>query len=406
MEMAFARMQAEAAQPEPQPETPPAEAGAFPGSPGDLHARRDKLLAAVAGEIGLSAAAPLQAKTFDTFLGYYDMRAEMFRVTATKLQALLKIQSVAIWQRDDLIARLRAGEDIPGVSYDAPTDSGAFTFAGEPELDESATARIREIDAAIKAQQLTHTFHYDESGASASVTPYRQPALAKTQPASTTPGKPFPEVILPVLYSDPIDAAPTTEAFDATWIHFQEIARKQENVLRHYADPTMIAIILHESCEMGLLDRIIASKDRRWLCEGTANYTAWKLSREFFGSDFAQRVYNLDEKLRECAVSQPKINLARWPTLEKQDPKQENTDLDRAHYVFATRAMFLLAQQHGDDALGQLWHDVAQTQRKKVTAATFAKAYRKRYNGDLAALVKAAERNPIPPPPAAPAATP
>ena len=47
-------------------------------------------------------------------------------------------------------------------------------------------------------------------------------------------------------------------------------------------------------------------------------------------------------------------------------------------------------------ALAQLWADVAQTPKKKVTAKTFATAYRKRFKADLAKLVREAEQTPIP----------
>ena len=405
MEMAFTRMQAETAHPAPSPEEP---ATPPPGSSRDLHARRETILAAVAREIGLPAATPLQIKTFDTFLGHYDRFSELYRFAASSLHARLEIRHVAIWQRDQLIERLRAGEKITGVTYDPATDSGQFGFNLEMEPDAPAAARVREIDNAIKAQQLNHTFVYDQSGFSASVTPYAPPAPVLDKPAATSvpPPNPFPEIVVPVTYRDPFDTAPTSEFFDATWSYLREAGDGMELGFRNYTDPTVVGIILHETIEIGLVDRIIASKDRRWLCDGTANYAAWKISRDFFGADFAQRVYDLDAKLREYAALQPKINLARWSAAEKQGEAQKEAGLNRAHYVFATRAMFLLTGQHGDDALAQLWHDVAQTDRKKVTAATFAKAYRKRYRGDLAALVKAAERNPIPAPPPPPAVAP
>jgi hypothetical protein len=397
MEMAFARMQA----------APPAVAGlakagpgsatpATPASPRDLRARREALLAAAAAEIGLPAASPIQGKAFDTFLGYYEMGAELYQVAAKALAPRLRIRQVAIWQRDDLIARLQAGQKIEGATYDPATGKGNFEFAANMKLDDAANARLKEINEAIKAQQLNHSFKYDNTGYSATVKPYAPVPDAPKKPAADTPEAPAPEIVLPVMYRGPIDTPPSAEAFDATWVNVQEIGRNLEQRFRNYVDPTLVGVILHETVETGLVDRIITSKDRRWLCDGTANYAAWKISRQFFGPDVAQRVYDLDAKLREYATLQAKIDLARWSATENQQQGDHDSPLNRAHYVFATRAMFLLSGKHGDQALGLLWGDVAKTDRKKVTADTFAKAYRKRYKGNLAALIKAAEDNPIP----------
>jgi len=403
MEMAFARLHAEAAPPIP-PATLAADTAAVPGSPRDLRERREAILAAVAREIGRSAPLPVQAKAFDTFLGYYEVLAEMYRLAAVTLGERLQIHQVAIWQRDELIRRLREGEKIPGVSYDPATDSGNFAFGGATQLDDATSTRIKEIYAAIKAQQLAHTFKYDQAGLAASVTPNAPPSPEKkpadTPAAATT--TPFEEIVMPVLYRGPFETAPDAKAFDYTWVNLRRVGDNLEQSFHNYVDPNLVGVILHETTEIGLIDAVIASKDRRWLCDGTANYSAWKVSREFFGGDFAQRVYDLDAKLREYAAWQPKINLARWSAAERQDAAQHETDLNRAHYVFATRGMFILAQRQGDDALATLWQDVAKTDYKKANAKTFAAAYRKRYKGDLAALVKSAEKTPIPAGPASP----
>lgn len=397
MEMAFERLQAVS-----PAEAGPAETGpesatpATPGSPRDLRARREALLAAAAAEIGLPAASPVQGKAFDTFLGYYEMGAELYQVMAKSLAPRLQIKHVSIWQRDDLIARLQAGEKITGATYDPATGKGNFEFAAALKPDPATNARLKEINEAIKAQQLNHSFKYDNTGYSATVKPFAPAPDAPKKAAADTPEAPTPEIVLPVMYRGPLDTPPTDEAFDATWVNFQEIGRSLDQRFRNYVDPTIVGIILHETVETGLLDRIITSKDRRWLCDGTANYAAWKISRDFFGPDVARRVYDVDAKLREYAALQPKIDLTRWSATENQEQGEQDSPLNRAHYVFATRAMFLLTAKHGDDALGRLWGDVAKTDRKKVTADTFAKAYRKRYKGNLPALIKAAEDNPIP----------
>ena len=125
-----------------------------------------------------------------------------------------------------------------------------------------------------------------------------------------------------------------------------------------YRAPELAYILFHETAEIGLVERRIASADRRWLCDGTANYVAWRVARDLVDAEFAKQCYDLDDQLHRHAVQQPHVALADWPAVEKQDPALRETALNRAHYAFATRAMFLLAEKHGDDALASIWREV------------------------------------------------
>jgi len=58
--------------------------------------------------------------------------------------------------------------------------------------------------------------------------------------------------------------------------------------------------------------------------------------------------------------------------------------------------MFLLTERHGENALAQLWSDVARTPKTKNSAKTFAAAYRKRFKADLGKLIREAQQYPIP----------
>ena len=43
-----------------------------------------------------------------------------------------------------------------------------------------------------------------------------------------------------------------------------------------FQNPAILAcLILHETAEVGIVERYLGSSDRRWLCDGMANYVAW-----------------------------------------------------------------------------------------------------------------------------------
>lgn len=395
MEMAFVRMKAETPVPVVPVLRPPG--AALPGSARYLHENRGVILAAIARQIGLSRPTELQGRAFDTFLGYYDLFAELMRTLAQDLPATLNARHLAIWQRDDLVRRLRAGALIEGMTYDPATDSGRFDFKRSFETP-AIKERFATIYATIEQQRLHHSLNFGNGTASASFSLRPPPDKPKTAaPADApAPAAPEPELVIPIIYRGELTTPPMETEFARVTQYLGAASAALADQATTYRNPTIVSIILHETAEIGLLENIITSPDRRWLCDGTANYVAWRVARDLIGPEFAQQVYDLDAQLRLHAAQQPKIDLVRWSAVENEKKGQAETDLNRAHYAFATRAMFQLAERHGENALAQLWSDVAHTPRKKVSAKTFATAYRKRFKADLAKLVREAEQKPIP----------
>jgi hypothetical protein len=403
MEMAFVEMKAEAAktvEPAASQAAARPRGTAVPGSAQYLQENRDVVLAAIARQTGLPKPTALHVRVFDTFLGYYKLTTELMHDFARRLPATLHARHLAIWQRDDLVARLRSGAKIEGMSYDPVADSGRFGF--KFDLGGGGIGdRLREIQVEIEAQKLKHEFRYGEGSYSASFTLGKAPDARKTpddKPAVSSDDidAVISRLVMPIIYRGDLSTAPTAEAFAYLQQNLVEGRAILEKQATGYRDANMMMIILHEAAEAGLVENVITCRDRRWLCDGTANYVAWRVTRDLVGLDFAQQAYNLDAQLQRHAVHQTKVNLATWSAGERQKKSEADTELTRAHYTFATRAMFLIAERHGENALAQLWADVARTPRKKVTAKTFAGAYRKRFKADLGLLIAEAQTKPVP----------
>ncbi len=375
----------------------------LPGSAADLRARREAYLAAIAAQIGLDAPTDLQARTFDTFLGYYEMMAELSREAGARVPGLLEPRRMAIWQIDDLKQRLRAGAEISGMSYDPATDQGSYEISGSMNFPD-LSARMTELKDAIRSQQVKHTFTQNRDGVSASFS-LRPPDRYTTDDSPPDPASeesddapaPFTGLVIPVIYHGAFSSAPDPAAYDSLSALNPESFAAMRSKFSAFRDPRTVFVILHETAEAGLVDAIIRSKDRRWLCDGTANYVAWRVARDLLGPEFAHHVYNLDAQLRLHAAHQPRIDLTRWAATENQPEDEQESDLNKAHYAFATRVIFMLAARHGEDALAQLWRDVAAVGVKKASAKTFATALRQRYDDNLKKLIRAAETSPLPP---------
>lgn len=405
MEMAFAHLQAAAR--EPAVATPPAARRTGPAVPGSaqyLEENRDVILAAIARHTGLARATDLQGRTFDTFLGYYRLTTALMQGAAAELPVNLPARHIAIWHRDDVISRLRAGTVIEGMSYDPVTGRGNFSVNFELTGSAVLGERFRAINEEIESQRVRHRFSREGGTISASVgtgpSPENNQIQADKTPAQTVNlDSMLTRLVIPVIYRGDVATAPTEAAFNSTPQYLAATRQALMQQAADYRDASMVSIILHETAEIGLIENLIVSRDRRWLCDGTANYVAWRVTRDLLGADFARQVYDLDTQLRRHAPQQPMINLADWPAAENQPEEQAETELNRAHYTFATRAMFLLAERHGENALAQLWTDVARTPISKATAKTFAAAYRKRFKADLGKLITEAQQKPLPPAP-------
>ena len=388
---------------------------ALPLSARDLRENRAAVLQQIATAIGLDAPTPLQGRCYDAMLAYYEFIDWLASLMPEMIAKIGRAHEIAIWERPELVRRLSLGESLPGFTYDPKTKEGtvSFNFDFQSSAPPEEQAKMR---AQSERQRLDHAFNYkvDADGVahiSASFN-FDSARPAPSAPAGIWEGsldrasKDFHSKIesqasweWPVILSQK-NAGKSPEEIAEELVKFlRDFAEQAGRSVKGYRDANLAMVVLHETTEVGIVERYIGSSDRRWLCDGTANYVAWRVARDRAGPDFARQVYNLDRQLIQSAAFQKQINLWKWPAVERQREEDRETPLTQAHYAFATRALFLLAQAKGEDALPKFFREIGRTPRDKVSMKTVAKAYRKIAGADLDTLVKAAVENPIPAPP-------
>lgn len=401
----YARRQAEVA----KSSVPP-----LPLSARDLQENRTALLHQIAAAVGLGAPPPLEAHCYDAMLEYYARSATIAITVADIARRVVAPHKLSLWKRSELVRRLQAGESIPGFTYDAKTQKVGFSWSQNADsksvvspAEEAAARRQFErlkLDHAFNYQtdphgiaHLSATFHYNLRNPS---TPGTAPALDEeirktVQHLRDVAARASPPA-WPVVLSKKTAGKTPDEIADGLARQLREIAASLGRS-RQYRDPSLAMVVLHEATEAAIVEHYIGSADRRWLCDGTANYVAWKIARDRAGPDFARQVYDLDAQLARYAKYQKKINLRTWPAVERQGEADRDTPLNQAHYAFATRAVVLLVKANGEPALPRLFREIGRTPREKVSMKTVAQAYRKITGQRLDALLEAAERDPIPP---------
>jgi hypothetical protein len=172
------------------------------------------------------------------------------------------------------------------------------------------------------------------------------------------------------------------------------LAQKKAREARHMIDtlaelisvPPAVQLILHETVERAIIENYLRSADRRWFCEGVANYVAFKIIEGRVGTASARRSYDLAQQVGMHADKRATTRLEKWAALEDQ-ARQNHDDRDTrqgaANYAFATEVIFKAAAANGPNFLPSLFVEIGKTPLRKANIKTVYRAYEKTFGGDL-----------------------
>lgn len=364
----------------------------------DFDARRTEFLAAAARGIGLDEPTELQKDAYDAYATYLRMY-ELNGITAELMNVTLSTtKRLALWDRTELIGRLGRGESIPGFIYNAAKNDLHFQFAVSSDEERTQEKSAQESERKLNR----HALEYSEKEGVASVlaTVRLKLGSAAQQRKTVSEQQHVREIANLLQRQDLVFPVPTLkdgvaltpEQAAAEVIHQKRIMSESLSAIGRKRYPLLAYTVLHEAVEAGLVDHYIGSRDRRWLCDGMANYLAWTLARDFAGEAAANEIYNLENQLKRAAPYREKVNLTRWPPVERQSTDDRKSELNRAHYAYATRVIFLIAERHGEAFIPRWWQEIGKTPRTKTNMKTVEKAYRKLTGESLRELLKTAMR--------------
>jgi len=355
-----------------------------PLSPAEMRTHRAAYLAGIGGQLGLKAPTPWQEECYDAFLDNYE-QTMLLTEMGWKMLALNfdRWNQLSLWDRAELVRRLESGEKIPGFSYDPVTRKGQSDFR-LPQI-EVQNGRIKEI--VERREKLKHDYAFRISAAAeggrtyeGSVSSQKTPT-SETKPAGPATATPDPTPqALPLVIPADLAGLPVTELAEAVWSHgvaafLDEMGKSIQD--QPPADPTMAWLVLHETTEIGIVDHYYRGKDRRWFCDGVANYVPWRVVRDRHGAAAAQSVYDIRAQLGQYADLAAEADLRRWPASESQTAEDHESRLNRARYAFATQAVFLMNAKAGEDVLPRLFAEIGRTKPEKVSMQTVEKAWQK-----------------------------
>jgi hypothetical protein len=302
----------------------------------DLQKRRDYFLRRITAYLGL-------AQPTEKMASIYDLTVKLWR-TLRVAAPKGALRHYALWRKPELVARIQAGQKIPGFTLSPSGDLDfSFKFNGDYGADASSMDHV-----AAGIADFWSTF----------VLPIKIGATPDTTPAAEV--------------SAGLEGL-TSNIFNSFGAQMQVTERQ------------IVFNVLHETTESGIVWHYLTSKDRRWFCDGVANYVAWRIMEQEVGKQEVLAYYDLEAELKKYQGESARVDLAAWPAAEDPGSGSYAEDLNTANYAFATKVIADICARYkaGDDLLPKLFEEIGKTPREKATMETVYKAYRKLTKGDL-----------------------
>ncbi len=359
-----------------------------PLSSAEMRANRAVYLGRIAALLALEKPTALQEDCYDAFLDNYEETMILFDAFRTGYRSLQIVKQVTVWERAELVQRLESREKISGLSYDPVTKAGTSTYGGN--FAGEASARLAELE---KDRQKLKTATSLNIETKEGVTNYRarfdlnrkdkKPAvLPSVSVGSSTPAggvsQWFPVIIPAGMPPESPEnlARKLWEDGEGSILKMLGGLSQAAELVPHF-DPQIAFLVLHETTEIGIVDHYFHGRDRRWFCDGVANYGAWHVLRDLHGETVANRIHNLPAQLQEFADLREQADLRKWPAIENESAEQSHSRLEVARYTFAERAVALMDERGGKDVLPRLFTEIGQTKPNKVSIKTVEKAWQK-----------------------------
>jgi hypothetical protein len=358
----------------------------LPLSAAEMKANRSVYLQRIASLLALPAPTALQEECYDEFVHSYEAAMRQHAIMRDMCEDMRRIRRFTLWDRDALAERLEAGENINGLALDANKrirgqfgSQVAGVGAGLKDFAHSRGKLRREYRLSVGQQNGVTIYRASVSRKRwYSWLPATADSVAKTSPA------PDHSTPFPVIVTADIATLPPVELAQRLWeglgkksvaAMLQKISEVENRL--PLMDEKVAFIILHETTEIGIVDHYYRGKDRRWFCDGIANYIPWRVVRDVHGESTANLVYDLEHNLKRHERYRENANLRKWPAAERQSERDTRSPLETARYTFAANAVFIMNARAGEDILPRLFAEIGKTRPRKVSMQTVEKAWTK-----------------------------
>jgi hypothetical protein len=152
-------------------------------------------------------------------------------------------------------------------------------------------------------------------------------------------------------------------------------------------------MVAHEVTESAMMNTVVKSADRRWFCDGLANWVAMQDVDRRFGPGKGAEAFAKTYAAAELRKHAAKVDLFTWPAAENvKDGSHSEVENPSAYYYFATLVMEKACEGRGADFVKQWLDEVRKTPLNRANAGTALAAYRKLTGKDLKSMIGEVEK--------------
>jgi hypothetical protein len=282
-----------------------------------LAAQREQILQEIAQLLGSARPSADLQKMYDRFVHWQSVLQKTVRAAAPR--------RFALWRKADLVARLRAGQKIPGF---------------ELEPDGQVAIRLRA-----------------DFDASPEITP---------EVLAATIDDAWGTLTWPVKIGEQSPEADIAASLDALR-NFKGAMSQNE--------ASLSMVTLHETVEVTLVGEVIRSADRRWFCEGVANYVALEVIGRRVAPELLRRYYDV-EALIAKAGDAANSDLEKWAVAGSAEARHMPGEISEVNYARATRVIQRASARH-PQLLSRWLSELRKTPPDKQDMAGVHAAFRK-----------------------------
>ncbi len=282
--------------------------------------------------------------------------------------------SITVWFKEDLMALLKVGTEVPGFALDPDGKSVGWNF---------------KLGVALNAED----FHRLALGG-------KDITAELSKRISTIPPPVLPMVVkradLAGKLEDPQTTAETIRQKEGAILGLLLRAEKEplkENDFAGLSRPLMSLeqvwfLVAHETAENAIVSGTIASADRRWYCDGMANWIAIREVDRRFGKGKGAEAFAKNYDAEELRTHAGEVNLLAWPTEEDiKSGSRPQVGNVVAHYYFATLVIEKGCEGQGGDFVKRWLEEIRRTPLNRTNSGTILAAYQKLTGKDLAAII-------------------
>jgi hypothetical protein len=269
-----------------------------------------------------------------------------------------------IWIKEDVIAFLKSGGTVTDITLNPDGESGQWMFRfGMPSLFQNAEKT-------------------DAKGADA--------VAGTVKRIDVMPQSALPIIVkrgaLPEKLDDPKAVAEAVRAGEGGIFETLRMADQDPEktagtiaaLLPPFAQEQWWFIAAHEVSENAIVNGVIASADRRWFCDGMANWIAIRDTDRRFGAGKGAEAFAKNYDAAELRKHAAKVDLLAWPVAEAvNDGSRPDVENPPAYYFFAT-LVIEKACDGRDAGFVKSWLDeIRKTPRSRTNSGTVLAAYQK-----------------------------